>query len=116
MNDFALMRGGKAVGNLEGIVRGLPHWDWAFFQTLAQVFSLEQFGDNVGHAALESDVINGEDVRVIQGGGGSRLLFEAAQMIRIVAGSRPNQLQCDIASQPLVACAKDFAHASRTDL
>src|ERR1700722_10801195 len=116
MNDFSLVCGSKAVSNLEGVIRGVPHWDWAFFQTLAQVFSLEQFGDNVGHTAFEADIVNRQDVRVVEGGGGSRLLFEAAQMIRIVAGSRPNQLQCDIASQPLVACAKDFAHASRTDL
>src|ERR1700686_5373092 len=116
MNDFSLMCGGKAVGNLEGVIRGLAHWDWAFVQTLAEVFSLEQFGDNVGHSTLKADVVNGQDVRVVQRGGGSRLLFEAAQMIRIVAGSRPNQLQRDIASQPFVARAKDFAHPSRTDL
>ena len=90
MNDFSLMRGSKAVGNLKGVIRGLATWDWAFFQALAQAFSLEQFGDNVGQAALETDVVNGEDVRVVQRGSGTCFLFEAPQMIRIVAGSRPN--------------------------
>src|ERR1700722_3542662 len=112
MNDFSVVRGSKAVGNLKGVIRGLATWDWAFFQALAQAFSLEQFGDNVGQAALETDVVNGEDVRVIQGGRGPRLLFKAPQMIRIVARSRPNQPQRDMATQPFVACAKDFAHPS----
>src|ERR1700680_897730 len=116
MNDFSLVCGGKAACDLQGIVRGLPHWDWTFFQTLAEVFPLEQFGDNIGHTAFEADVVNGEDVRVVEGGGSPRLLFAAPQMIRIVAGSRPNQLQRDIAAQPFVARAKDFAHPSRTDL
>ena len=36
-------------------------------------------------------------------------------MIGVVAGGGPDQLQRDIASQPFVACAKDFAHPSGAD-
>jgi hypothetical protein len=53
---------------------------------------------------------------MVQGSSGSRFLFEASQMIRIVAGSGPNQLHRDIASQSFVACAKNFAHRSRAYL
>jgi hypothetical protein len=53
---------------------------------------------------------------MIQGGSGPGFLFEAPQMIRIVARSRPNQLQSDIAPQPFVARAKNLAHPSRTNL
>ena len=53
---------------------------------------------------------------MVQGSGGTGFLFEAAQMIGIVAGGWPDQLKGDIASQPFVARAKDFAHPSRTNL
>src|SRR5580658_1734168 len=53
---------------------------------------------------------------MVQRGGGPSFLLEAAQMVRIVARGRPDQLQCNVASQPFVARAKDFAHRSCTDL
>ena len=53
---------------------------------------------------------------MVQCGCGPRFLFEAAQMVRIVAGGRPDQLQCNVAPQPFVARAKYFAHPACTDL
>jgi hypothetical protein len=53
---------------------------------------------------------------MIQRGCGARFLLKAAQMVRIIAGSWPDQLQRNVAPQPFVARAKDFAHPSGTDL
>ncbi len=52
---------------------------------------------------------------MVQRGRGPSFLLEAAQMVGVIAGSRPDQLQGNIASQSLVARAKDFAHPSCTD-
>ena len=116
MDNKPFMRGSEAVGDLKSIVGSLRHGDCALDQALPKVLPLEQFRDNVRHSAFKANIVNGEDVGMIQGSSGSRFLFEASQMIRIVAGSRPNQLQCHIASQPFVAGAKDFAHRSRAYL
>jgi hypothetical protein len=112
---MAVMRGGKSLRDLNGVFRDLMHRNRTFHQPLAQGFALQQFRDNVGSRAFETYVINGEDVGMVQSRGGPRFLFKAPQMIRIVGGSRPNQLERNVASQPFVARAKNLAHSSGTD-
>ncbi len=76
---------------------------------------MEQLRDNIGSRALETNVIDRDDVGMVERGGGPSFLFEAAQMIGIVAGSGANQLQRNVAPQPLVMGPKDFAHTSLAD-
>src|ERR1035438_6287676 len=116
MNNEPVMSGGKALSDLESIVRGVPHGDGTFGQPLAQVFPLEQFRDNVRHRAFETNVVDRKDVGMVQRGCGPRFLLEAPQMVWIITGSRPDQLQRDIAPQPFVARAKYFAHPSGANL
>jgi hypothetical protein len=53
---------------------------------------------------------------MVEGRSGTSFLFEAAEMVRNVAGGRANQLEGDIPSEPFVACAKDLSHAPCADL
>ena len=53
---------------------------------------------------------------MIQGGGGPRLVLKTAQVVGIVAGGGPDQLQCDIAPQPFIAGAENFSHPSGANL
>ena len=43
-------------------------------------------------------------------------MFEAAQVVGVVAGGRADQFEGNIAAQSFVARAKDFAHPTCTDL
>ncbi len=70
-------------------------------QPLAQRLALEQLGDHVRHAVLHADVVDDEQVGVVEGAGGARLLVEAPQRlgvaglarrgITLIATSRPSR-------------------------
>jgi hypothetical protein len=52
---------------------------------------------------------------MIQRRRGASFQFETAEMIGVVAGSRPDQLQSYIASQSFVPRPKNLSHGSRAD-
>ena len=47
-----------------------------------------------------SDLVDGNDVRVVERGGGARLLPEAAHPIPIICEALGEQLECDLAPKP----------------
>src|ERR1051326_9334427 len=96
MDNMAFVGGSERVCHLNGIACRFARREWAFRKELAQRLSHQQFGNNVGSAALQTDVIDGEDVGMIQGGGGAGLLLKTAQVVGIVARAGPDQLQTDI--------------------
>jgi len=116
MNNEPVMRGGNALCDLQGIIHGLTHGDGACTQARPQVPALEQFRDDVRHRAFKTDVVDGENVGMVQRGGGARFLLETVPVVRIVAGSGADKLQRHVAPQPFVPRAKDFAHCSGADL
>jgi len=115
VHDKALVRGGQALHDLQGVISCLLRKNGARVQALAKVLTFKQFRNDVGNGAFKADIVDGENVGMVQSGGGARLLFEAAQMVGVGAGGGPDQLQGDVAAQPLVACAKYFTHPSRTN-
>jgi hypothetical protein len=64
---------------------------------------------------LETYVVDGDNVGVVERGSGPGFLLEAAQMVGIVAGRGADELEGYITSQPFVARPKDFAHPSHAD-
>jgi hypothetical protein len=52
---------------------------------------------------------------MIQSCGGAGLQFKTADMIRIVAGSRTDELKSDITPQPFIPGAENLAHCSSAD-
>ena len=109
------MGGSEALRDLQSVIGSLRHGDRSLCQSLAQGLALQQLGDNVRSAAFEADVVDSQNVGMVQGGGSAGFLLESAQMVRIVAGCRPDQLQGNIAAQPLIARAKNFSHPSCAD-
>ena len=49
---------------------------------------------------------------MIQSRGGASFQFKTAEMIGVVAGGRPDQLQSYIAPEPFIPRPKNFAHGS----
>jgi hypothetical protein len=110
VNDVTVVSSTESLSNLMGIASCLAHGNRACDDPLPQRLALEQFLNDVRSCSFKSDVIDCNDVRMIQSGGGPGFLLEAAEMIRVVAGGGAYQLQGDIAAKPLVARAEDVAH------
>src|SRR5215469_15891656 len=49
---------------------------------------------------------------MVQSRGGTGFLFKPTQVVGIIAGGRPDQLEGNVATEPFVARAKDFSHPS----
>ena len=79
----------------------------------AQRLALQQLEDGVVDAVLRADVVQGEHVRVAEGGDDARLLLEALQPVRIVGAGAGQDLDRDRAAEAGVDGAVHLAHASR---
>ena len=77
---------------------------------------MEQFANNVRRTLVDADVVDGDDVGMVQCGGGAGFQFKAAKMVGIGAGGGADQFEGNIASEPFIMCAKNFAHGSGADL
>ena len=60
---------------------------------------------------MSADIVHRQDVRMGQRGGRSRLLLEARQSHGIIGQSWRQDLDGDIAAEPRIAHAINFAHA-----
>ena len=67
--------------NLPREVDRLLHGQRTGVEARPKRFSLEQFRDDVGDAALHTDVVDREDVRMIERADGTRLAVEAPELI-----------------------------------
>jgi hypothetical protein len=65
---------------------------------------------------LELGQSYGYDVRVVEGGCGYRLLFEAPHAVVILCELRREQLERDLAVESLIFGQMNLAHAARADL
>ena len=113
VNDPLLVRGGEAVGDLEGVVDRLALRELSAGERRAQCLSLEQLLDDVGRSIVRPDVVNSRDVGVVQDPGGARLLLESAQAVRVGGERRRQDLDRDLAPQSWVLRPVDFAHSPR---
>ena len=100
---------------LHGVVDRRAHRDRTVVQAFAQCLAVEQLRHDVGRAVVHTDVVDGEDVRVIERGGGARFLLETMQPPRIGGGVGREHLDRDVAPEPRVAATIDLAHSSGTE-
>src|SRR5438105_1606959 len=77
MHDTFVVRGGEPTGDLERIINSFAERQRARAQPFAQRFAFQQFADDVRRAVLRADVVHGEDVGMVEGGGGTRFLLKA---------------------------------------
>ena len=80
----------------------------------------QQLRDDVGDGRagvgrLRSHVVDGQDVRVVEGGHGPRLALEPCEPFGVGGQLRGQHLDRDLASQPRVAGAVDLAHPAGPD-
>ena len=116
VDDPLVVRGGEAVGDLQGVVdhpalRKLPRGEGR-----AQRLALEQLLDDVRRVVVRADVVDGGDVGVVEDAGGLRLLLESAQPVRVLREGRRQHLDRDLAPEARILRAVDLAHPPGADL
>ena len=116
VHDVLFVSRNKAMRDLRGIVDHLAQGQASFIQTLPQGLSLKQLGNDIWPALMHPGVIDGHDIRVVQDGGGSGFLFEAAQPVLITGQGKFQQFEGNISAKTVVAGAVDIAHPTRPDL
>ena len=77
MNDSVIMCRREALGELDDEVDDLVHRQRLFCELFAERLSLQQFADQIRSALVRADVVDGEDVRMIEGTRSARLDLES---------------------------------------
>ena len=103
MDDPLLVRGRKPLRDRDGIGDRLAHRNAARLQSLAQRLSLEQLRDDERRIPVDANVVDGEDVRMVQSGGGAGFLLEAMKTIGVGREGGWQNLDRDVASQPRIS-------------
>src|SRR5262245_10943501 len=116
MDDAFGVSGGQSLGDLPRKIHRFSWSDCALLYQLAQLFALEQFGDDIGRAFMRADVVNREDVRVAERRGGAGFLFEAAQTISIPGELVRQHFDSDLATESRVFGQIDLAHSACAEL
>ncbi len=105
MDDARFVRGFERVGDLAGDVQGFVERNGAFGDALEE----RRAFDDLHYEIVGADVVQGADVRVIEGSDGSGFALES--LGEAVGGN----LDRDFASEARIAGAIDLAHATRAD-
>ena len=88
VDDAAFVGGGKAADHLARVVENLPGAERAgCAKPRPQRLALEQLGHDIRDAGVVAEIVKRENVRVIEGGDGTRLPFESRQRSAICATS-----------------------------
>ena len=80
MDDQGSVRRRQTLCGLQRVVAGFAGGNGAFVQPLAECLALQQFRNDVGALALEANVENSQNIRVIERGGGASFLLESPEM------------------------------------
>ena len=115
VDDPLLVGGGEAAGDLDRVVHHLARRQRHPAHALAEGLALQQLAHHVGRAGLVPDVVDGDDVRMVEGAGGPRLLLEPLEARGIGAHRGGENLDRDLAAQARVAGAVDLAHRARPE-
>jgi len=83
MNDSFFVRRCQSMRDLHGVVQRLAGGNGSATQTLAQRLALQQFGDDVRRTLARANVEHSQNVGMIQGSGGQRLLLKAAHAVGV---------------------------------
>lgn len=112
MHDSLVVRCCQSARHFHCVLDSLPLTEWTPAQTVAERLSFEQFRHYVGRALGGSNVIDGDDVGVIEGGGRARFLLEATQAIGIVGIGSGQDFDGYVAPEPGIASTVHLAHAA----
>jgi hypothetical protein len=82
---------------------------------LSKGLSLEQLGDEIRRAVMESEVVDGDEVGVVERASETRLLLKAAKQLWVSGESFVDDLEGNLTPQPGVACAVHLGHSTGTE-
>ena len=84
-------------------------------QQRAQSYTFDELSRNEVSPSFYADLVNGQNVRMIQGRRVARLGFEAAQLRLVLRQMLWEKLKRDLTPEPLVSRQIDFAHPAHTE-
>ena len=116
MHDAARMRGVEAVRDLHGVFHQFVDRNRTPADAPAERLAVEKFGHEVRLRLVRADVVDGDDVGMLEGGGGARFLREAAQPVGIARGPGRQDLDGDVALEARVTRPIHLAHAATADV
>ena len=116
VDDALLVRGGEAARDLERDLDRLAGRQRPVLQPLAERLALQQLHRRVDGALLAAEVVDGEDVRVREGGDRLRLALEAPERVGILGEVPRQDLDRHLALELRVARAEDDAHPALAEL
>jgi hypothetical protein len=94
VEDALGVGGGETPGDLRGVV-GDALDRQTREELVAKRLAFEEFGHEVRRYLVRADVVDGDDVRMVERGGGARSVFEASQPIGIGGERRRQNLDRD---------------------
>src|SRR5262249_32913914 len=82
---------------------------------LSQRLTLEELRHRKEHATVAVELVDCEDVRVRQRRHRACLALEAGPRFGVTREIGREDLDCDLAAEPLVACSVDLSHSARAE-
>jgi hypothetical protein len=116
VDDAGLVRGREGVGHLHGHVERLFQRHPFAVEARAQSLAVNELHRDEVRAVFVADFVDGDDVRVVQGGGGRRLALEAAQSVFALREFGGEDFERGGTAQVRVLREIDFAHPARAEL
>ncbi len=114
MGDAVAMRRGEGVADLDCVLKPLIKRRCASLQTVGERLPFEELHHQEIGAILVADVVQRADVRMIQRRDSACFAIEPFTELRIAGELRRQDFDGDVASQPRIARAIDFAHPARS--
>ena len=115
MHDSSLVSGGETGDDLHRQFDRPFGWQSLPGNRGVQSVTLEEFGDDEWLAVVFADVVDGQDIRMVERSRGSRLVFEPAQAVGVAAHRIGQDLDRDVAVEPIVVGAVDQSHTALAD-
>jgi len=112
VDDADSVRRVERVGNLDGQVQNAIQGHRVSFDTMLQGGAFQQLHHQEVLAFVLVNVVNGADVRVIQGGGGTRLALKTLQRLQVLLHVFRQKLQRHFAAEAKVLGLVHHAHAA----
>jgi len=112
MSDGCCVGLGEAFGDLSGDVEGFADGQGAGVEEFAEGFAFDQLHGDVVDRVMVAEFVDGDDVGVIEGGGGTGFAFEAVQTILIGGKFGGKDFYGDGAVEAGIVSAIDFAHSA----
>ncbi len=115
VDDVSAVGGGEAVGDPQAPGDGGDRRRRAVPEDPAERLALEELGHDIGLIVVDADVMDGEEVGVVEGGGGAGLTLEALPPIGAVRDLRRQHLDRHLTVELGVPRPPHLAHPTGPD-